>query len=98
MQKNLDLPEAVPISGRPYTDSDNIRLFNVGDDQKEYVWHRDKEDRIIEVLEGDGWQFQPENSLPYLLKPGTRLKILKNEYHRLIKGINNLKIKIDKVL
>ena len=57
-----------------------------------------KEDRLIEVLEGDGWQFQPENSLPYLLKPGTKLKILKDEYHRLIKGINNLKIKITKVL
>jgi hypothetical protein len=98
MQKSLALLEEVLISGKPYIDSGDIRLFNVADDSKEYVWHRDKEDRLIEVLEGDGWQFQPENSLPYLLKPGTKLKILKDEYHRLIKGINNLKIKITKVL
>lgn len=85
-------------SGRPYTDTDNIRVFNVSKDQSEFVWHRDKEDRIIEVIEGDGWQFQPENCLPLLLEPGIRFNIEKGEYHRLIKGVNNLKVKITKII
>ena len=58
----------VVISGKPYTDSDDIRMFNVGDDQKEFVWHRDKEDRIFEVLEGEAWQLQYNGSIPILLE------------------------------
>lgn len=84
--------------GKPYTDKDNIRTFNVDAIDEEFVWHRDKEDRIIEVIEGDGWQFQPENSFPYLLKPGIGFTIRKGEYHRLIKGINNLVVKITKII
>jgi len=79
---------------RPYIDSDDIRLFHVSDDNKEFVWHRDKEDREIEILEGDGWQFQPDNALPFLMKPGLKFKIKAGEYHRIIKGINDLKIRI----
>ena len=86
------------IFGKPYTDKNNIRTFNINAIDEEFVWHRDEEDRIIEVIEGDGWQFQPENSLPYLLKPGIRFTIRKGEYHRLIKGINNLVVKITKII
>jgi hypothetical protein len=50
------------------------------------------------VIEGDGWQFQPENCLPLLLEPGIRFNIEKGEYHRLIKGVNNLKVKITKII
>ena len=76
---------------RPYIDSDDIRLFHVIDDNKEFVWHRDKEDREIEILEGDGWQFQADNALPFLMKPGLKFKIKAGEYHRIIKGINEIK-------
>ena len=89
---------AVLIGGKivshPYKDEDNIRLFNVRSKNSDYVWHRDDESRLIEVLEGDGWQFQIENSLPWLIRPGMVFRVEKNEYHRLIKGKNNLKVKI----
>lgn len=88
----------VVISGKPYTDLDDIRTFNVADDQAEFVWHKDKEDRLVEVISGNGWQFQPENCLPLLLEPGVRFKIEEGEYHRLIKGIDNLQIRITKLL
>lgn len=81
---------------KPYTDDGDIRIFNVESADEEFVWHRDNEDRVIEVLEGDGWRFQPEGSLPLLLKPGIGFTIRKGEYHRLIKGINNLKIRINR--
>ncbi len=86
------------FSGKPYTDIDDIRIFDVNKDESEYVWHRDNEDRMIEVLKGDGWQFQPEGSLPLLLKPGIGFTIRKGEYHRLHKGINNLEIRVTKLL
>lgn len=98
MQKILDSREVVVISGKPYTDLGDIRTFDINEDQAEFVWHRDKEDRMVEVISGDGWQFQPENCLPLLLEPGIRFKIEEGEYHRLIKGINNLQIRITKLL
>ena len=83
------------ISGNPYTDSNDIRLFNVFDDQAEFVWHRDKEDRTIEVLEGQAWQLQYNGCLPILLEENNSYHIPKMMYHRLIKGYNNLKVKIN---
>jgi len=81
---------------KPYVDDGDIRIFDIEAADEEFVWHRDNEDRIIEVLEGDGWRFQPEGSLPLLLKPGIGFTIRKGEYHRLIKGINDLKIRINR--
>jgi len=79
----------------PYEDHDNgVRIFDVGAEDSTYVWHRDHEDRIVEILEGDGWQFQWENALPWLIVPGMKFRIDANEYHRIIKGVNDLKIRI----
>ncbi len=98
MLKDSDSKVAEVISGKPYLDDGDIRTFDVTVDDCEYVWHRDKEDRKIEVLKGDGWQFQPEGCLPFLLKPGDHFYVEENEYHRLIKGINNLEIRVTKLL
>lgn len=84
------------ISGNPYIDDGNVRTFDVTKPSEDYVWHRDKEDRIIEVLEGEGWQLQFENCLPFLLKERMKFEIPKGEYHRLLKGHNNLVVKIEK--
>lgn len=80
----------------PYIDNDNVRTFDVTKPNEDYVWHRDKEDRIIEILEGEGWQLQFENTLPFLLKPGMLFEIIEGEYHRLLKGATDLKIRINK--
>ena len=77
-----------------YTVGGEIRDFYVDVSDEELVWHRDPEDREMEVLEGEGWQFQYENCLPYLLKKGMIFDIPKGEYHRLIKGFNTLKVRI----
>lgn len=73
-----------------------IREFDINRNDDEYVWHRDGEDREVEILEGEGWQFQYENCLPYHIKPGMIFDIQKGEYHRLIKGFNNLRCRIIK--
>lgn len=74
----------------PFVEKGEIREFLVDRDDKEYVWHRDKQDREIEVIKGQGWQFQWENCLPYLLTEGMIFTIKKGEYHRLIKGKTKL--------
>lgn len=73
------------------TDSYLIREFSQEAPSFEYVWHRDKEDRIIEVIGKTDWKFQLDNSLPQEIN---RIFIPKETYHRLIKGSNNLKLKI----
>ena len=41
-----------------------IRQFSQNTDSSEMLWHRDKEDRIIESLEETDWMFQLDNQLP----------------------------------
>jgi hypothetical protein len=83
----------------PYTDNqlnpdERIRVFEVDTNDEELVWHRDKRNRKVEVLEGKGWMFQYENGLPFPMEVGDTLDITKKEYHRIIKGDTSLKIKI----
>ena len=79
----------------PYQDTSNTRTFSKDVDPMELVWHQDKEDREIEVLEGEGWMFQRDNELPLELKKGDRIFITELEIHRILKGSTNLKIKIN---
>ena len=79
----------------PYTDKNNIREFSSNVDELDLVWHQDKEDRLVEVLEGEGWKFQRDNNVPVDMKVGDRIFIPEGEIHRIIKGKTNLKIKIN---
>ena len=74
----------------------SIRKFSSGVDDLELVWHRDRENRIIEVISGDEWMFQYDNSIPRKIRSGDVLFINKNERHRVIRGSSDLVIKINK--
>lgn len=78
----------------PYKEDGNIRTFFQDVPEDELVWHRDKEDRLVEVLEGSGWKFQYDDCLPFELVLNDRVLIEKMRYHRILKGITDLKIKI----
>ena len=79
----------------PYIDQDNIRTFSKDVDEMDLIWHRDDEDRNIEVLEGKRWFFQRDNELPLELKEGDRIFIPRHQVHRVIKGETDLKILIN---
>jgi quercetin dioxygenase-like cupin family protein len=79
----------------PYENKGNIRTFSKDVDPMELVWHQDKEDRNVEVLEGEGWQFQKDNELPFELVKGDRIFITEGQVHRVLKGETDLKIKIN---
>jgi quercetin dioxygenase-like cupin family protein len=80
---------------KPYINDANVRTFSKKVNSMELVWHQDKEDRNIEILEGEGWSFQRDNELPVLLKEGDRIFITANQIHRILKGNTDLKIKIN---
>lgn len=71
-----------------------IRTFSSKINENELVWHFDKEDRIIIPIEENDWQFQMDNDYPQ--KINKEIFIPKGEYHRLIKGTTELKLKLIK--
>jgi len=79
--------------GRPFRDDDggSRRFDHLRDD---YVWHRDHYDRTVRVIDGNGWQFQFDGCLPFLIRKGTTFRIERGVYHRLIKGVDELHINI----
>ena len=85
---------------RPYLeekkDDYTVREFFQDTPSFELVWHRDKEDRIVETTHTTDWQFQLDNKLPQRLSEN-KLFIPKETYHRLIKGTGDLKVKIYKL-
>lgn len=73
-----------------------IREFTQDIDPIELLWHRDNEDRELELVEGIGWKIQLDNTLPKELNRTQRINIKKHDWHRLIKGDGNLIVKIYK--
>ena len=63
-----------------------LRVFSEGVDDSELVWHRDHNDRLVEVVEGEGWKLQLENDIPREMAAGSRFFVPAGEYHRVIKG------------
>jgi len=82
-------------TGKPYIEEGVIRSFSSKLTKDDLVWHKDREDRIVEVIGSTDWQFQFDNNTPQQLK--SRLFIPKETYHRIIKGTGCLKIKVIKL-
>ncbi len=78
-----------------YSNKGNIRTFSKDVDPMELVWHQDKEDRHIEVIDGEGWSIQMDDQLPLVISKGDRIFITEQRIHRILKGTTNLKIKIN---
>jgi hypothetical protein len=81
----------------PYTDLEVtkqyiIREFNENIDPIELLWHRDDEDRTIEIIGETDWSIQLDNSLPTSLNQ--RIFIPRHMWHRTIKGTGPLRVKI----
>ena len=79
----------------PYENKGNIRTFSKDVDPLSLVWHSDKEDRTIVVIEGEGWSIQKDNQLPLELTEGDHIFIREGEVHRVHKGTTDLRIKIN---
>ena len=83
-----------PYTQKQLTDDSFLREFSESVDSEELVWHRDRRDRLVKVIDGKGWKFQLDNKLPIEIKEGDEFYIPKNTYHRIHKGTSNLKVQI----
>lgn len=72
-----------------------IRTFSSQIDSSELKWHWDEKDREVTILEDTDWEFQFDNELPIKLQKNMTIFIEEGRYHRVIKGKQQLKIKIE---
>ena len=99
MQNYSDLNQVSLDSGKPYidlevTDEYILRQFSENIDPIELLWHRDDEDRVVEIIGETDWQLQLDNSLPTSIQE--RIFIPRHQWHRVIKGTGVLTLKIYK--
>ena len=73
-----------------------VRQFNEDVNPSELVWHQDREDRVVKVVNPGGWKLQIDNELPLLLEQGHSYTIPAYVFHRVIKGHGKLVIEVEK--
>ena len=85
----------IPFQETKLEDNVFIREFSQITDSGEFMWHRDREDRIIESIGDTDWLIQIDNELPKQKRGEVFIPM--GAYHRLIKGTEDLKIKLKKL-
>jgi hypothetical protein len=90
------LVTVLPFEEEKIKDNIFIRTFSMDVDEMDLIWHTDKENRFIKVLEGNRWQFQYDEELPFEMTDGLGFPVMKGQIHRVIKGLGPLKIELHK--
>lgn len=85
---------------RPYhdyilSDALKIRTFDPLSGIEKFIWHKDKSDRKVLIIDGNGWKFQFDDELPFCINKNDIITIPKKTYHRLIPGTSTLVIAIE---
>ena len=71
------------------------RTFYETTDSDEFVWHKDKKDRLVTPVTETDWMIQFDNELPRKMVIGESIEIPKESYHRVIKGSGDLIVEIE---
>jgi hypothetical protein len=87
----------LPFVENKLRDGRFLRRFEESVDDDELIWHRDREDRIVEVLQSEGWFYQADNELPVLMERGAVISIPARTWHRIIKGAGELVVAVEKL-
>ena len=86
----------LPFQETKLSDNTFIREFKQNTDSGEFMWHRDRESRIIEPINETDWLIQLDDELPKKIEG--KVFIPMGVYHRLIKGTGDLKINLTKLI
>jgi hypothetical protein len=86
---------SLPFKETKLEENTFIREFKQGTDSGEFTWHRDRESRIVQSIEGTDWLVQIDDELPKSLNEEVFIPM--GVYHRVIKGSGDLKIKLKKL-
>jgi hypothetical protein len=73
---------------------EHVTLVSENIDPIELLWHRDDENRTVEIIGETDWKLQLDNQLPTSINEP--IFIPRHEWHRVIKGTGKLKLKIHK--
>jgi hypothetical protein len=84
----------LPFKEKSISESIKIREFSKDVISEELEWHQDNEDRWVISLKKTDWMIQLDNKKPQSLNEGVFIN--RFEWHRLIKGNDNLIVKIVK--
>lgn len=84
----------LPFVETKVSENTYLREFSQDTDSGEFMWHRDREDRIVEAVCDTDWMVQIDDELPKKIEG--RVEIPMGVYHRLIKGTGDLKIMVTK--
>ena len=82
----------LPFKEEIVSDNIFIREFKQETDSGDYLWHRDREDRIIESINETDWKIQLDDELPKVIQGEVFIPM--GVYHRVIKGTGDLKIRL----
>lgn len=84
-----------PYKDLEITDKYIIREFSDDIDPIHLLWHRDDEDRVVQIIGETDWMLQLEDQLPTSIN--NPIFIPRHQWHRVIKGSGTLKLKVNKV-
>ena len=84
---------------RPYrekilSETEKVRRFDGSVSEADLEWHRDLQDRVVEVINGNGWMLQMDNQVPTEMVSGKSYFVESKCWHRIIKGNGDLVLKI----
>lgn len=85
----------LPFTESKLTNNTVERYFAKHTKDIELVWHRDSETRLISSLSETNWKIQLDDELPQIINK--EILIEEGRWHRLIKGDNDLLLKIVKL-
>jgi hypothetical protein len=71
-----------------------VRTFSKDVLFEELVWHKDRNNRDVTVMAGEGWLLQLDDSLPIELIEGCTYQIPAYVYHRIKRGNTDLTVQI----
>lgn len=79
-----------PFEQTPLKSNQFIRTFSSTVDSSELKWHWDEKLRKVQIIENEGWFFQFDNELPFVMED--ELIIEAGRWHRILKGEGILKV------
>ncbi len=94
MRRKVLFMSNIPYKNVSYENNIIIRCIQESSDDFELKWHRDLYNRKIKVISGENWMLQLENETPFVLEKGIEYYIRKDQWHRVLKGRNDLYVEI----
>ena len=87
-----------PFTQTQLSENKELRRFSKSLSDQELVWHRDREDRVVRMVEGKGWYIQLDGQLPRRMRLGESYNIPAASWHRIIRraGATDLSVIVEK--